>query len=91
VITATFINRVDYVMPVQQIQAVGAVQENGGEQSRERDFQRIFDNAKAAERKKAQAAMRGKAKNRFSSLPVGYGKHAAELGFAELPTFDMWR
>ena len=56
-------------MPVRQISAVAGVQKNGGEQSKEREFERIFEAAQEREKKKAEQEVSVK-KSGFGSLPV---------------------
>lgn len=87
---AVFVNRVNYVIPVRQVSAVAGVQEHGGEQSKEREFERIFEAAKEREKKKAEQAVSVK-KSGFGNISCCYGKHAMELGFAEPPVFDKIR
>lgn len=87
---AVFVNRINYVMPVRQVSAVAGVQKNGGEQTKEREFERIFEMARANEKEKAQEAA-DKKKSGFGNISCCYGKHAMELGFEEPPIFDTIR
>lgn len=89
-ITAVFVNRINYVMPVQQVTAVAGIQKNSREQTREREFERIFEAEKAKEKSRAQEAAAAK-KSGFGQISCCYGKHAMELGFAEQPIFDAVR
>lgn len=86
---AVFVNRVNYVMPVRQVSAVSGVQKNGGEQSKEREFERIFEAAEEREKKKAEQV--SVKKSGFGTISCCYGKYAMELGFEEPPIFDKIR
>ena len=90
VVVAVFVNRINYVMPVQQVSAVAGVQKQGGEQSREREFERIFEASKAKEKETMTEAAATK-KTGYGNISCCYGKHAMELGFAEQPIFDAIR
>ena len=88
-VVAVFVNRVDYIMPVQQISAVASVQKQGGEQSREREFERIYEASKVC-RKEPEAEPATK-KTGYGNISCCYGKHAIELGFVQQPIFDAIR
>ena len=77
-------------MPIRQVSAVAGVQKHGGEQSKEREFERIFEAAAEREKKKAEQAVPVK-KSGFGAVSCCYGKHAMELGFEEMSTFDKIR
>jgi hypothetical protein len=77
-------------MPLQQVSAVAGIRKNGQEQPKEREYERIFEEAKEEEKKKEQEAAYEKKKG-FGRVSCCYGKHALELGFAEVSLFDQTR
>lgn len=87
---AVFVNRINYVMPVRQVSAIAGIQKNGGEQAKEREFERIFEAAKENEKQKSREVA-AKKKFGFCNISCCYGKHAMELGFEEQPIFDTTR
>ena len=84
-ITAVSVDRIQYVM---SIMAVTGVQKSGGQQAKEREYERIFEAAKRKEKEREETASR---KSGFGRISCCYGKHAMELGFTELPIFDEIR
>jgi hypothetical protein len=91
VITAVFMDRINnYVVPVQQVAAIVGIQKDSGEQTKEQEYERIFEEAKAKEKEKEQenTSLR---KPGFRKISGCYGKHAMELGFTEFPVFDEVR
>jgi len=75
-------------MPVQQIQAIAGACRDGGNQTKEREFERIYNAAKTNVRKtdKRSGQKRGYG---FSQISCVYGKRAVELGFAGQPVIDV--
>lgn len=85
-ITAVSVDRIQYVMSVM---AVAGVQKSGGEQAKEREYERIFEAAKRKEKEREETPSRKQ--SGFGRISCCYGKHAMELGFSELPVFDEVR
>ena len=86
-VIAVSINRIQSILSIQQVAAVAGVQKNGGEQEKEREFERIFEATKAKEKQKEIPAK----KSGFGRISCCYGKHAMELGLIEQPIFDEIR
>lgn len=86
-VIAVSVNRIHSILSIQQIAAIAGIQKNGGEQTKEREFERIFESAKAKEKQKEASTK----KSGFSRISCCYGKHAMELGFIEQPIFDEFR
>lgn len=88
-ITAVFVDRINnYVVPIQQVAAIAGIQKDSREQTKEQEYERIFEEAKAKEKEQENTSVR---KRGFRKVSGCYGKHAMELGFTELPIFDEIR
>jgi hypothetical protein len=91
VITAVFVDRINnYVVPIQQVAAIAGIQKDSREQTKEQEYESIFEEAKAREKEKERENTSVR-KPRFGKMSGCYGKHAMELGFAELSIFDEIR
>ncbi len=86
-VVAVSINRIHSILSIQQVAAIAGIQKNGSEQSKEREFERVFETAKAKERQKEVSTK----KSGFGRISCCYGKRAMELGFIEQPIFDELR
>lgn len=86
-VIAVSINRIHSILSIQQVAAIAGIQKNGSEQSKEREFERVFETVKAKEKQKEVSTR----KNGFGRISCCYGKRAMELGFIEQPIFDELR